>query len=203
VKTRLISRLTGLSLLGFGAAALFSTVLVSGCEEELVELLFEEEGVWEMTHQDVSGSGELRRLEQGRQEKFLLKFSRSSIDDKEAKGNLMAAACLDSDGTVSPALGTTCPDTFCCRCYSYTYNNNFLRIADSTPEGGVACPVDPGEPTDVSLESLPDLSNTYIFRPFQEGMFACENDTCNYAFQGGRANSKFEATGCEEFCNGG
>lgn len=197
---RLLSRFR-VPLLGIFAFA--SALASSGCEEDVVELLFEEEGVWEMTHQDVGGSGQMLRLEQGRQGKFFLKFARASIDANEAKGTLMAAACIDSDNTISPALGTTCGENYCCRCYSYSYNNNFMRIADSTPEGGQACDVDPGDPTDISLEPLGDFSNTFTFTPFQQDMFACEGDTCSFGFQGGRANSKFEVTGCEEFCAGG
>ncbi len=194
-------RLSHLSILG--ALACCFTLTAGGCDEEVVELLFEEEGVWSMTHQDVGGSGQLLRLEQGRQEKFLLKFVRSSINENEAAGTMMAAACIDSDETISPALGTTCGETYCCRCYSYSYNNNFLRIASATPEGGLACDISSGDPIDITLEPLGEVSNTYLFGPFEPGMFACEGETCEYGFQGGRANSKFEATGCEEFCNGG
>ena len=50
------------------------------------------------------------------------------------------------------------------------------------------------------LTAFGEAAGTYQFTSLPLGLFGCQNENCKYAFQSGRAESKFVSTMCNDTC---
>ena len=188
--------------------ALVAVPLSCGDPDEVM-LEVDEQGVWEMTMEDVSGDEGLENLDGARLEKYLLMFTRTSenLESQNVQGQVIAATCIDSGGvTSSPSDSTPCNGGYRCDCYNYSYGGNIMNLkwVSSTvdrpePDTGETEGGDINEAS-VRLTAFGEAAGTYQFTSLPLGLFGCQNENCKYAFQSGRAESKFASTMCNDTC---
>lgn len=185
-------------------ASISLCVLAGGCQEEGYVTLFDEDGTWSLISHDVEGSGTFKTIDSAnREDKFLLRFVRTSAAESEPAGKLAAATCID----VSDDSGLTtssCNDGFTCRCFNYSFNETTMIFTEFEGEGGfLYTPAEgepaPGEPVAVVVSEVEDNNVTFVFRPLPSRLF--ESDATGSAYElRQKANSLFVETGCSEIC---
>lgn len=190
--------------------ALVAVPLSCGGPDEVM-LEVDERGVWQMTMQDVAGETGLQNLDGSRLDgKYLLMFTRTSenLESQNVQGEVIAATCIDNDGiTSSPDESSPCNQGFRCDCYNYSYGGSIMNWAwvSSTidrPEPDTGETDGGGNPDEsaVSVGAFGEAAQTYQFANLPLGLFGCLNESCKYTFQGGFAESKFNATMCQDAC---
>ena len=175
------------------------------CGEKEIPLAFEEIGVWELIQHDVNGETGLSPLEVARQGKFYLLFQRVNTDEEneQVSGTVIAASCIDQMGESNPADLTACEEGWRCDCYDYIFTNNQMTWSYAGGSHG-----DPGGgdtdgasgSTVIIAEPYKDIANAFRFKPFPMGLMGCSSESCQYAFQGGRSETKFDETMCKDAC---
>lgn len=189
----------------FALLALTLPLPLASCSEEEFPVLFEEEGVWALTHFDIEGTGEFETFSSGlRRDKFLLNFRRTSGAEQQPAGKLAAASCRDDNGDES-VLTAQCNQGYACRCFDYTYGESQMVWREYAGEGETLYePMKddppPGDPVVVGLREF-ETANTYVFTPLPVYLFDSLGVGSSYRFQQ-RAMSVFASTPCNQRCFG-
>ena len=199
-------------LSAFAALALLASVS-TGCKED-DNRLFDESGVWSLTHYSLDGTN-LNEVNGNTQTNaFMLNFNAS-------KGVVAAAACANDGGSVRPN-DSTCrlaPSAdkrdWECSCFSYEFDESTMRWTrfqpgeTPPPVGSGSSDTDGDSGTDtVLVAEYPDVASSYFFEPLPgpsptdtDGLFASDGTTSRYVFLK-RFEGLFDETGCAAACFG-
>ena len=185
-------------------ASLSFCVLAGGCQEEGYVTLFDEDGTWSLLSHDVEGSGTFKTIDSpNREDKFLMRFVRTSAAEAEPAGKVAAATCIDVADDMG-LLSSSCNDGFTCRCFNYSFDQTTMIFTEYEGEGGfLYTPEDgepaPGEPVAVVVSEVETNNVTFVYRPLPSRLF--ESDAVNSAYEfRQKADSLFVDTGCSEIC---
>ena len=194
----------------FSLAAL---VTFSSCNGDPDTRLFDETGVWAMTHFSLDGAMLTEVPANTELDAFLLKFDPN-------RGVVAAAACAQGSGSAAVGVSTcrratTADDrTWLCRCYAYDYDESTMNWTEFAPGDEPPMPGGGGGTggedanTPITLSEFTEVNNSYQFQPMpdggtlhEDGLFESDGMTSRYIFLK-RAETLFVESGCEEVCGG-
>jgi len=179
-------------------------LLAGGCQDEGYITLFDEDGTWSLLSYDIEGSGIFKTIDSSnRQDKFLLRFVRTSAAEAEPAGKLAAATCIDVSGDQG-LTSSSCNNGFTCRCFNYSFDETTMIFKEFEGEGGALyTPAEgepaPGDPVVVTVSAVESNDVTFIYRPLPAQLFGSNATSSAYELRQ-KANSLFVDTGCSEIC---
>jgi hypothetical protein len=187
-------------------AALFvvsALAALPGCKEE-DNRLFDENGVWSMTHFS-NADGDLLALEANTSEDaFMIKFD-------SGDGVATTAACSFGGGSNDPGsstcrLGEGDQLDWTCKCFAYEFDDSTMRMIEFAPgEARPSVPSGSGDtdgtdgPTEIAVGDYEAVSNSYIFQPLPMDLFASNGVDSRFVFLS-KYGAVFDETGCAEAC---
>jgi hypothetical protein len=177
--------------------SLASLSSLTSCKVEDTRL-FDETGVWTLEKFTIDGTP-YQDINQGRKNRFLLRFI-PNTDVEPPTGGIVAAAACHEMGSDIDVKGSTCVNaglsTWSCQCFAYTYEESTMVWQEFTPgetppvvgtpaagdetgdTGGAA-----GDAFEVSVSAFADSASTYLFDPLPAGLFNSDGDVSKHVFQ--------------------
>lgn len=174
---------------------------LSSCKEEDTRL-FDETGVWTLEKFTLDGTP-YQDINQGRKNRFLLRFKPYLELDPPAGGLVAAAACHE-EGSDVDVKSSTCVNavlsTWSCQCFAYTYLESTMVWQEYAP--GDAPPV-VGEPAaggdtgdtggseggetgtahELMVSAFSGSTSTFQFDALPAGLFNSDGDISRHVFQ--------------------
>lgn len=187
-------------------AALFvvsALAALPGCKEE-DNRLFDENGVWSLTHY-TDGEGNLQMAPANTHENaFMIKFDSGA-------GIATTAACAFQNNNYNPGetscrIGESSQLDWQCKCFAYEFDESTMRMIEFAPgEARPSVPSGSGDtdgsdgPTEVAVGDYEAVSNSYAFQPLPTGLFNSNGVDSRFVFLNKFA-AIFDESGCAEVC---
>ncbi len=176
--------------------------------------LFDESGVWSLTHYSEDGSELFTLDKRTSQDAFMINFNRS-------KGVAAAAACsFGGSGSSNVPGSSTCRQgsgdqlEWECKCFSYEFEGSTIRMTEFAP-GNAAPPVGSADTdgsgsgtTEVAVSEFGEVANSYNFTPLPgpseldlDGLYGSNGVNSLFVFLK-RFDGLFDESGCAQACFG-